>query len=344
MNQFVNNKWGIFKISLLVLLSLLMFQNCTEKTDNLNEFNTHAASNDNPVIGKLLKMGYQLDEIEELDEFFLVQGELKYSKNIDDYREDSNIHTRSATISGPDALCVNESGVYCVSAPAGSVTWSGHPSINGSTAQCVTLSSSSQGTGFIYANISTGGNSTFISKKVHIGVPDIVNNLTVNFDPCLSMIYIEVDNPNASANFTWSSFTGLNNAPLVAYTTKKRNRVTLRSLYGPGEELCFSVSATNNCGTYSTPCDLCFTTPDCTSGGGTTLGQLSNSCPCPSGFNCIDGVCCPTTPPANSCTSNFDCGLGYQCINGICVSTQGDQCINNSHCPPGMKCKKGFCI
>ncbi|WP_298903524.1 M57 family metalloprotease [uncultured Psychroserpens sp.] len=86
------------KLALLTLsmTCLLSFQNCSE--DNIVEEEENL--NRNAVIDKLLEKGYALETIVELDNFFLVGGDLMFSKDIKDYAEqddhlDRHAHTNN---------------------------------------------------------------------------------------------------------------------------------------------------------------------------------------------------------------------------------------------------------
>jgi hypothetical protein len=64
---------------------------------------------------------------------------------------------------------------------------------------------------------------------------------------------------------------------------------------------------------------------------------------CPSGQQCIDGVC--MTPPS-SCQTNDDCPAGYMCKSGACVpeGINGQPgCSKNTDCPTDQVCVGGVC-
>lgn len=70
-----------------VLAIILLFQNCSHKELDRNEIEIFE---NNPVIEKLLEMGFKLENIQELDEFYLVEGDLMFSKDINDYNKKKN--------------------------------------------------------------------------------------------------------------------------------------------------------------------------------------------------------------------------------------------------------------
>ena len=74
-NYYIKALLIVFTIS-----TLLSFQSCNE--DILNEENLQIELNDTPVVNKLIEMGYKRESIEELDDFYLVQGDLMFSKNL----------------------------------------------------------------------------------------------------------------------------------------------------------------------------------------------------------------------------------------------------------------------
>jgi len=89
-NYYIKTLLIVFSISIL-----LVFQSCTK--DTLNVENLQVELKDEPVVDKLIEMGYKLERIEELDDFYLVQGCLMFSKNIDDYNNDIGNHEKQAS-------------------------------------------------------------------------------------------------------------------------------------------------------------------------------------------------------------------------------------------------------
>ncbi|WP_339847988.1 M57 family metalloprotease [uncultured Dokdonia sp.] len=89
----------------LIFLSLLLFSltNCTNDDEELIEENLIEDSQSlkkieiNEVVEEILKRGYNLEEIIETNEFYLVQGDLLFSKKIEDY---ISIQTRQARVAG----------------------------------------------------------------------------------------------------------------------------------------------------------------------------------------------------------------------------------------------------
>lgn len=83
----MKNNFSTTKLFLFLLVPLLFFQNCsndaTEDTVDLDLINIE----NSPVVEKLIEMGYKKEDIQELDGFYLVQGDILFSKNISDYKK-----------------------------------------------------------------------------------------------------------------------------------------------------------------------------------------------------------------------------------------------------------------
>lgn len=74
---------------LLTLITLLLIlQNCT-KNDLIENQNNGSNKNvileKTPVVEKLLEMGFKIENIIEIEDYYVVEGDLLYSKNINDY-------------------------------------------------------------------------------------------------------------------------------------------------------------------------------------------------------------------------------------------------------------------
>ena len=72
---------------LIFVLTLSLFQSCSIENELIEE-SFKISPQDNPVVEKLLKMGYQRNSIVETSDFYLAQGDLMFSKNIKDYQGD----------------------------------------------------------------------------------------------------------------------------------------------------------------------------------------------------------------------------------------------------------------
>lgn len=93
-----NSKKGLLVI--FSFLSLLLLQNCTkgEAEYDLKEKSDSSLMvlQEGPVVDKLVEMGYLLERIQEYDDFYLVQGDLMFSKDLDDYGKQPDAAGRHA--------------------------------------------------------------------------------------------------------------------------------------------------------------------------------------------------------------------------------------------------------
>jgi len=81
----------------MIMQLLFTFNSCSE--DSLTEeiiIEEGLMLKDSPVVDKLIEMGYKRERIVELDAFYIVQGDLMFSKNIKDYGR-KNIQSRHAS-------------------------------------------------------------------------------------------------------------------------------------------------------------------------------------------------------------------------------------------------------
>jgi len=76
-------------LSLIVISILLLFQNCSKEDFNENDLilENQTLLKDSPVVDKLIEMGYNRETIIELDNFYLVGGDIMFSKNLSDYSD-----------------------------------------------------------------------------------------------------------------------------------------------------------------------------------------------------------------------------------------------------------------
>ncbi|WP_337964764.1 M57 family metalloprotease [uncultured Flavobacterium sp.] len=99
---------------------LFLFQNCSD--ENSNENNTESALTETPVVKKLIEMGYQKEMIKEYDKFYLVQGDLMFSKNINDYSKKGTLNRHASTNNLVSSTNVTSMTVYVdPSIPTGGV-------------------------------------------------------------------------------------------------------------------------------------------------------------------------------------------------------------------------------
>lgn len=73
------------------LLTACVLFSC-ESTEIESNENKTLANQESPVIRKLLDKGYKIENIQEIKDFYLVEGDLKFSKNIEDYNNKTGRH------------------------------------------------------------------------------------------------------------------------------------------------------------------------------------------------------------------------------------------------------------
>jgi len=71
---------------ILSLLTLCMILSC-EDNELSSENQPTSTIQDSPVVQKLLNLGYKAEDIKETKDFYLVQGDIMFSKNINDYNK-----------------------------------------------------------------------------------------------------------------------------------------------------------------------------------------------------------------------------------------------------------------
>lgn len=74
---------------ILLLLIMVTVTSCYEQDEFLEQGQADIVINDQNrvVVNRLIDLGYKLSDVKELDDFFLVEGEILYSKDINDYPE-----------------------------------------------------------------------------------------------------------------------------------------------------------------------------------------------------------------------------------------------------------------
>ncbi|WP_299891053.1 M57 family metalloprotease [uncultured Lacinutrix sp.] len=82
---------------LLLITALLMFQSCSQ--DDLETVETSLKQEEQflkmtPVVKKLIEMGYETKNIVEVDDYYVVEGDYLFSKNINDYVKSQNVSER----------------------------------------------------------------------------------------------------------------------------------------------------------------------------------------------------------------------------------------------------------
>lgn len=85
-------------ICLLIACTLFSCDNSEiESSDNETLVNQ-----DSPVVKKLLAKGYKIENIQETKDFYLVEGDLMFSKKIEDYRSSTNRHASTNNLVTPE--------------------------------------------------------------------------------------------------------------------------------------------------------------------------------------------------------------------------------------------------
>lgn len=90
-----NKYYGKSLLFAFTISILFLFQNCSD--ENSNGTNTESALIQTPVVEKLIEMGYKKEMIKEYDKFYLVQGDLMFSKNINDYSKKGQLNRHAST-------------------------------------------------------------------------------------------------------------------------------------------------------------------------------------------------------------------------------------------------------
>ena len=96
----------------LLMLCLFIFQSCTKDTIEQENASIEIQKQTlivTSVVKKLLEMGYGLEDIVELPDFYLVDGDLRFSKNIKDYSESQNnsrTHYQASTLVSDDNITI----------------------------------------------------------------------------------------------------------------------------------------------------------------------------------------------------------------------------------------------
>ncbi len=110
---------------------------------------------------------------------------------------------------------------------------------------------------------------------------------------------------------------------------------------GGGSSTSSSSSGTTQCDPQTTACP-CATTAECPSGTQCIQGLCIDGCDfsyeCGPGKVCVDGAC------AEGCDATSPCSIGYKCVNGACLPDPlNPECSPQNPCPSGQICSGGFC-
>lgn len=234
-------------------------------------------------------------------------------------------------IIGLNLLC--ERGEYCIEGEIDNIRWNFPPSIEGQNTRCIQLQEEQAGSYLIRATVEVNGCEYEISKTIQVDIRPKYPNISVLYDPCDFMVYVYDNANSADPEWGWEwTISASNSGTSFSNQNPSQAHISLNE----GSEICVDrLTVKNRCGSMSTDGEpICFTIPTSVCIGD---GQLVIGIP-------VD------TPDSDSeeggCINNFDCGLGFECIDGICVPTSppGDECIDSGDCPPGTRCKEGNCV
>lgn len=110
MKKTKNKYYGKLLLFAFALSALLLFQNCSD--ENSNPENIEAAVKENSVVAKLIEMGYKKERIREYEDFYLVEGDLMFSKDIKTYSKNSTTSRHASTNNLVSILKITFMSVY----------------------------------------------------------------------------------------------------------------------------------------------------------------------------------------------------------------------------------------
>lgn len=96
MKKMKNQLFGKSMLFAFAISALFLFQNCSDENPDSNS--TESALKDSPVVDKLIEMGFAKERITEYENFYLVEGDLMFSKDIKSYSKnitDRHAHTNN---------------------------------------------------------------------------------------------------------------------------------------------------------------------------------------------------------------------------------------------------------
>ena len=103
------NNTGLKTFLLVMLLTLLAFQSCSQDSieqDAINPEEHNIKLKITPVVEELLAMGFTIEGITELEDFYLADGDLRFSKNIEDYTTNTRTHYRANTLVSDENITI----------------------------------------------------------------------------------------------------------------------------------------------------------------------------------------------------------------------------------------------
>lgn len=110
MKKMKNQYYGKSLLFAFAISILFLFQNCSE--ENSNQGNIESELKETPVVAKLTSLGFKKERIKEYDDFYLVEGDLMFSKDIKTYSKNNTTSRHAATNNLVSILKITFMSVY----------------------------------------------------------------------------------------------------------------------------------------------------------------------------------------------------------------------------------------
>ncbi|MCF6347140.1 MAG: zinc-dependent metalloprotease [Flavobacteriaceae bacterium] len=157
-------------LKLLFVISVLFLFSCQNTDEVFIPQDSSLNQDQSPVIAKLVAMGYDREMIKEYDDFFLVEGDLMFSKNIKDYPAISDTFTKQA-VNNSNLLDLTKTNisVYIDNSMPSSGQDNWRTAISSAINDWNSISGSS-----VYFNLSTNSNADITIKSDNGALPNNV--------------------------------------------------------------------------------------------------------------------------------------------------------------------------